>query len=115
MRSRSLLPVILILLFSLGNSSCNWNIEPRANAIGLRLGSAYTVASFVNDNITSTDQSGTPSTSRQTVIENNDTVNSSSVLRQPLTIQLEETSAAYGLHSIFSIYQELLLMIYHQS
>ncbi|MDG2198177.1 MAG: hypothetical protein P8O70_15115 [SAR324 cluster bacterium] len=54
-----------------------------------------TSSSFASDNLTLTDQSGTPSTSRRTVINNDPMVNSSSVLRQPIAFQLEEASEGH--------------------
>ena len=91
MRSRSI-PVILLLLITLTIASCSHTPKPRGNAIGLRYGETTTSSTFSSDNITLTDQSGTPSTSRRSVIGYESKVNSSSVERQPIAIQLEEAS-----------------------
>ena len=114
MRSRPLLPIVLLLLITITIASCSYTPKPRGNAIGLRLGAVTTQSSFESDNITYTTQSGIPQIARQSVIKNDPEVNSSSVLRQPVAIQLEEASESYLFHIIISIYQELLLMIYHQ-
>ena len=88
------LPVIFLLLITLTIASCSHTPKPRGNAIGLRFGQTTTSSTFSSDNITLTDQSGTPSTSRQSVIGDESQVNSSSVERQPIAIQLEEASEA---------------------
>jgi hypothetical protein len=81
MRSRSLLPVILILLVALAIASCGTGFpKPRANAVGLRFGGALPSAEF---------------TDRGTVIETNNQVNSVPKVRQPLAFQFGELRAAH--------------------
>ena len=86
------LPVIFLLLITLTIASCSHTPKPRGNAIGLRYGQTTTSSTFSSDNITLTDQSGTPSTSRRIVIGDESQVNSSAVERQPIAFQLEEAS-----------------------
>ena len=83
MKSRFLLPVILLLLITLTIASCGTGIpKPRANAVGLRYGFALPAGlAFGN------------------IIENNNQVNNVPKVRQPLAFQFGEL----GVGNLFSV------------
>ncbi|MDG2198664.1 MAG: hypothetical protein P8O70_17665 [SAR324 cluster bacterium] len=84
MRSRSFLPVILILLVALAIASCGTGFpKPRANAVGLRFGGALPSAEFTDQSV------------GRTVIETNNQVNFVPKVRQPLAFQFGEPGAGH--------------------